>query len=69
MSRFVAKEWHPGCWCACDTQNDDDPLFGDNMPRDKKEAEQCARAANLAVSIVTNDLRRELETTINKALR
>ena len=67
--RFQAKEWKPGRWCVCDLFDGGEPLFGDHMPRDREEAEQCARAARLAVGIVTQELRRTLEETINKSLR
>lgn len=43
-----------------DTKDGDDLIFGDNQPRDEREAKQCARAANAAVGIVLEEIRRKL---------
>lgn len=64
MDRFEARQWAAkdevphmeGTWCVFDTEDNDEPLFGDAMPRDQKEAEQCARAANLAAEIVHDEV-------------
>ncbi len=36
-----------GRWLVIDSQTQDS-IFGDRYPRDEREAEQCARAANIA---------------------
>jgi hypothetical protein len=68
MDRFVAKKMSYG-WCIVDTRDDDEPLFGDNGPRDEREAKQCARAANIAGGLVADTLKDGLETLIAKALK
>jgi len=53
--RYVARLWTEadgvrwliGTWGVFNTETNDS-LFGDNLPKDQREAEQCARAANIA---------------------
>lgn len=53
--RYEARQWTEadgirwlvGTWGVFDRQSNDS-IFGDNLPKDQHEAEQCARAANIA---------------------
>lgn len=64
---YVARKWDDNDliphmvekWGVFDTVTGE-CIFGDNMPRDAQEAQQCARAANLAQSIVVQDLRKKM---------
>lgn len=56
---FIVKEGDP----------DRDPLFGDCQPRDKKEAEQCARAANLARDDHCEQMMDTLRGAVEKILK
>lgn len=54
--RFEIQQSPIGSFAVVDTYYNNEPIFGDNGPRDKKEAEQCLRAARIAESLTKNRL-------------
>ncbi len=53
-----------GEWLVLDSQTQDS-IFGDAFPRDEQEAEQCARAANIAYDAAVQ----ETKDLIRNAIR
>lgn len=45
--------------------NEDDSIFGDRLPKDEYEAQQCARAANIGYSMAVNELKKKIYTLYN----
>lgn len=58
--RFIVKKDEKYNYFYISPDNEDDSIFGSDMPRDKKEAEQCARAANIGYSMAINEIKRRV---------
>lgn len=53
------------CWTIIDNKTGY-TIFGDNPPRDQKEAEQCARAISLALDEVLRDIVKAANIQLDK---
>ncbi len=57
--KFIVKQNKERGWYYVTRDDEDESIFGDRLSTEKREAEQCARAANIAYSMAVSDLKKK----------